>query len=116
MATAKDFRVLKQAGNESAQKYHTPLMKPVATFVGVALCSVEVWLNAEAIAKVEGWESSMVPAVVVSSIAAACALAFSRKSLAVWAMDENNRTYIFLFSDGDIFFHFIGGSSWLKNG
>jgi hypothetical protein len=37
-----------------------PLMKFVATGVGLALCGVDTWLNAEHIAHVEGWASSLV--------------------------------------------------------
>jgi hypothetical protein len=51
-----------------------PLMKFVATGVGSALCGVEVWLNAEHIARAEGWASSLVAAVVVATIGAAAAL------------------------------------------
>ena len=58
-----------------ASRYKSiPLMKFVATGVGSALCEVEVLLNAEHIAHVEGWASSMVAAVVVASIGAAAAL------------------------------------------
>jgi hypothetical protein len=58
----------------------TPVMKIVATGVGVALCGVEVWLNAEHIAHVEGWASSLVAAVIVASIGAAAALPLAERA------------------------------------
>ena len=57
-----------------------PLMKFVATGVGIALCGVEFWLNAEHVAHVEGWASSLVAAVVVASIGAAAALPLAERA------------------------------------
>jgi hypothetical protein len=64
-----------------ASRYKTiPLMKFVATGVGSALCGVEVWLNAEHIARAEGWASSLVAAVVVATIGAAAALPLAERA------------------------------------
>ncbi len=60
--------------------HNTPAMKIVATGVGAALCGVEVWLNAEHIAHLEGWASSLVAAVVVASIGAAAALPLAERA------------------------------------
>jgi hypothetical protein len=57
-----------------------PLMKFVATGVGLALCGVDTWLNAEHIAHVEGWASSLVAAVVVASIGASAALPLAERA------------------------------------
>jgi hypothetical protein len=57
-----------------------PLMKFVATGTGLALCGVEVWLNAEHIAQTEGWASSLVAAVTVASIGAAAALPLAERA------------------------------------
>src|SRR5271157_4017098 len=55
--------------------------KIVATSIGIALCSVEVWLNAESVAKVEGWQSSLIPAVIIASISAAAAIPLSERAI-----------------------------------
>jgi hypothetical protein len=52
------------------------IAKVVATGLGVALCGVETWLNAEHIAHAEGWGSSLVTAAIVASIGAAASLPF----------------------------------------
>jgi hypothetical protein len=64
----------------ASRSNNIPLMKFVATGVGLALCGVEVWLNAEHIAQVEGWASSLVAAVVVASIGAAAALPLAERA------------------------------------
>lgn len=57
-----------------------PLTKIVATGIGLALCGVEVWLNAEHIAHTEGWASSLVAAVIAASIGAAAALPLAERA------------------------------------
>lgn len=64
----------------SRSKHNTPIMKYVATGVGITLCGVETWLNAEHIAKTEGLVSSLVAAVVVASIGAAAALPLAERA------------------------------------
>lgn len=59
-----------------------PIAKIVATCLGVALCGVETWLNAEHTANAEGWGSSLVTATVIASVSAAAALPLAERS---WA-------------------------------
>jgi hypothetical protein len=54
--------------------------KIVATGTGVALCAVEVWLNAEHIAHIEGWGSSLVAATIAASISAAASLPLAERA------------------------------------
>lgn len=54
--------------------------KIVATVLGVALCATEGWLNAEHVASLEGWGSSLVAATIVASIGAAASLPFVERS------------------------------------
>lgn len=54
--------------------------KIVATGLGIALCSVEAWLNAEHVASLEGWGSSLVAATIVASVGAAASLPFVERS------------------------------------
>ncbi len=64
-----------------ARRYNRiPLMKFVATGVGLALCCVDTWLNADHIAHIEGRASSLVAAVVVASIGAAAALPLAERA------------------------------------
>jgi hypothetical protein len=64
-----------------ARRYNRiPLTKFVATGTGLALCAVDTALNAEHIAHVEGWASSLVAAVVVASIGAAAALPLAERA------------------------------------
>jgi hypothetical protein len=58
-----------------------PAFKIVATSVGVALCIAETWLNAEHVAKTEGWISSLVLVVIVASFGAASALPLAERAL-----------------------------------
>ena len=51
-----------------------PIVKLVATALGIAICGVETWLNAEYIAQAEGWGSSLVAVVITASVGAAAAL------------------------------------------
>jgi hypothetical protein len=63
-----------------ASRYKTiPLMKFVATGVGIALCGGDTWLNAEHIAHSEGWASSLVVVVILATIGAALALPIAER-------------------------------------
>jgi hypothetical protein len=57
-----------------------PITKIVATCLGVALCGVETWLNAEHTASSEGWGSSLVTATIIASISAAAALPIAERT------------------------------------
>ncbi len=62
-------------------KTSIPLSKLTATGLGVALAGVETWLNSEHIARVEGWASSLVVAVVVASVSAAASLPLAERAV-----------------------------------
>ncbi|MGA7329686.1 MAG: hypothetical protein WBX25_35700 [Rhodomicrobium sp.] len=57
----------------------TPFMKFAATGVGIALCGGDTWLNAEHIARSEGWASSLVVVVILATIGAAIALPIAER-------------------------------------
>lgn len=54
--------------------------KGVATVLGLGLCGVEVWMNAEHIAQTEGWASSIVVGTIAASVCAAAALPLAERA------------------------------------